>query len=96
MFVPMYEYDVVVSMGASLAGLPSEHGQGFSVSENRSYFRQVDSGNSKEYRMIDGLKKGMIYYVYVRARNAAIDKEGNSDWSDGAIHSRVLLHPRFS
>jgi len=88
-FVPMSEYDVVISMGVSLAGLPSAHRQSFSVPEGRSYIRQIDSRNAKEYRMIQGLRKGMVYYVYIRARNSAIDTDGNSDWSDGAIQSNV-------
>ena len=88
-FVPMSEYDVVISMGASLAGLPSAHRQSFLVPEGRSYIRQIDSRNAKEYRMIQGLRKGMVYYVYIRARNSAIDTDGNSDWSDGAIQSNL-------
>ena len=50
--IPLLGYQVVVSMGKALSGMPSESGQPFSLSENRSVYAHPDSANFKEFRTV--------------------------------------------
>jgi len=82
--IPLLGYEIVVSMGRQMSGAPSENGQPLVLSENRTTYAHPDSGDVREFRNFDGLRKGMVYYVYIRALNTAFDYEGKGGWSDGA------------
>lgn len=50
--IPLLGYQVVVSMGKALSGMPSESGLPFSRSENRSVHAHPDSASLKEFRTV--------------------------------------------
>ena len=90
-FTPVTGYDLVISMGPKLSGVPSANGMAVGASENITVIPLPDSGKKRESAVVENLVKGMSYFVYVRARNTAFDFKGNGPWSDGMNHSDVYV-----
>ena len=90
-FTPVTGYDLVISMGPKLSGVPSANGMAVGASENITVIPLPDSGKKRESAVVENLVKGMSYFVYVRARNTAFDFKGNGPWSDGTNHSDVYV-----
>lgn len=90
-FAPLAGYDVIISMGPTLSGLPSADGMAVPSSANITFVSAPDSGKKTEFTVVENLRKGMSYFVYIRARNTAFEFRGNGPWSDGTNHSHVYV-----